>query len=119
MKLLNECEGHTVTVEMISGDTYRGLLMDAEDNMNMQMQDCTKTDEAGTVTKMKHVYIRGSKVRFALMPDMLKNAPMFKRFDPKFKDKTVGFGTSKYVLGLGLGRGEPARQAGNQQHQRR
>ena len=42
------------------------------------------------MTKKEHVYIRGSKMRFALMPDMLKNAPMFKRFDPKTKDKTVG-----------------------------
>ena len=43
MKLLNECEGHTITVEMITGDLYRGLLMDAEDSMNMQMQDVVKT----------------------------------------------------------------------------
>ena len=26
---------------------------------------------------MEHVFIRGSQIRFLLLPDMLKNAPMF------------------------------------------
>jgi small nuclear ribonucleoprotein D3 len=36
---------------------------------------------------MEHVYIRGSKVRMMVIPDMLKHAPMFKRIDPKFDPK--------------------------------
>ena len=29
-------------------------------------------------TQLDSVYIRGSKIRFMVLPDMLKNAPMFK-----------------------------------------
>ena len=79
-----------MTVEMTNGEVYRGLMVDAEDNMNCQMQNVTATGRDGQVKKMEHVYIRGSKVRFMVLPDMMKNAPMFKRFDPKNKDKTVG-----------------------------
>jgi small nuclear ribonucleoprotein D3 len=35
------------------------------------------------VNQLEHAYIRGSKIRFLVIPDMLKNAPMFKRIDPK------------------------------------
>ena len=31
----------------------------------------------GQVTRVENVFIRGSKIRFLILPDMLKNAPMF------------------------------------------
>ncbi|RVW48219.1 Small nuclear ribonucleoprotein SmD3b [Vitis vinifera] len=37
------------------------------------------------VSQLEHVFIRGSKVRFMVIPDMLKNAPMFKRLDARVK----------------------------------
>ncbi|XP_070024377.1 small nuclear ribonucleoprotein SmD3b-like isoform X3 [Nicotiana sylvestris] len=51
----------------------------------------------GRVSQLEHVFIRGSKVRFMIIPDMLKNAPMFKRLEARIKGK----GTS---LGVGRGR---------------
>jgi len=97
IKLLHESEGHKVTIELTNGEVYRGQMVDAEDNMNCQLSDVTLTGRDGKQSKLAHVYIRGSKVRFMILPDMLKNAPMFKRFDPKNKAKP---GT-----GLGIGRG--------------
>lgn len=44
-----------------------------------------------------HMYIRGSKIRFIIVPDMMKNAPMFKRVDPKYKDKLPKMGESGYA----------------------
>jgi small nuclear ribonucleoprotein D3 len=44
-----------------------------------------------------HMYIRGSKIRFIIVPDMMKNAPMFKRVDPKYKDKLPAMGQSGYA----------------------
>ena len=32
---------------------------------------------------MENVYIRGSKIRFFVLPDMLKNAPMFQKVQGK------------------------------------
>ena len=35
VKLLHESEGHTVSVELKTGEVYRGHLVESEDNMNM------------------------------------------------------------------------------------
>ncbi len=62
----------------MSGEMYRGKLVEAEDNMNCQLTDIVYTARDGRVTQLDAVYIRGSKLRFIVVPDMLKNAPMFK-----------------------------------------
>ena len=55
--------------------------------MNSQMASVTVTYRDGRVAQLENIYIRGSKIRFMILPDMLKNAPMFKnmmtRFDPR------------------------------------
>lgn len=78
IKVLHEAEGHIVTCETITGEVYRGKLIEAEDNMNCQMTQITVTYRDGRVAQLENVYIRGSKIRFLILPDMLKNAPMFK-----------------------------------------
>ena len=93
IKVLHEAEGHIVTCETKTGEVYRGKLVEAEDNMNCQMSDITVTHRDGRVAQLENVYIRGSKIRFLILPDMLKNAPMFK--------KVVG-------KGGGAGRGKSA-----------
>ena len=71
---------------MSFGQVYRGKLIEAEDNMNSQMASVTVTYRDGRVAQLENIYIRGSKIRFMILPDMLKNAPMFKnmmtRYDP-------------------------------------
>lgn len=96
-------QGHIVTLEITSGQTYRGRLLEgktpsaptltallsswatskltrraAEDNMNVQLKDITVTARDGRVSHLEQVYIRGSHVRFFIVPDMLRNAPMFR-----------------------------------------
>ena len=99
IKVLHEAEGHIVTVETTTGEVrklfnfqhlelvkqrckylqvYRGKLIEAEDNMNSQMASVTVTYRDGRVAQLEHIYIRGSKIRFLILPDMLKNAPMLK-----------------------------------------
>ncbi|GFS37488.1 small nuclear ribonucleoprotein Sm D3 [Trichonephila inaurata madagascariensis] len=78
VKVLHEAEGHIVTLETNTGEVYRGKLVEAEDNMNCQMSGITVTYRNGKVGKLENIYIRGSKIRFLILPDMLKNAPMFK-----------------------------------------
>lgn len=95
IKVLHEAEGHIVTCETNTGEVYRGKLIEAEDNMNCQMSNITVTYRDGRVAQLENVFIRGSKIRFLILPDMLKNAPMFK--------KQIGRGT-----GTGAGRGKSA-----------
>merc|ERR1719192_1590082 len=75
---------------------FRGQLDGAEDSMNIKVREVTHWDKNGETRKIFKVYIRGSKIRFIIVPDMLKHAPMFKRLDPAYK---------KYGTGLGMGRG--------------
>ncbi|KAJ7567510.1 hypothetical protein O6H91_02G151100 [Diphasiastrum complanatum] len=97
VKLLHEAEGHIVSVELKSGELYRGSLIECEDNWNCQLENINFTAKDGKVSQLEHVFIRGSKVRFMIIPDMLKNAPMFKRLESKIKGRGAG--------GLGVGRG--------------
>jgi small nuclear ribonucleoprotein D3 len=46
--------------------------------MNCQMSDVTVTLRDGRTQTLDNVFIRGSQIRFLILPDMLKNAPMFK-----------------------------------------
>ena len=77
--LLHDGEGTIVTIEMKSGDSYRGFLDMSEDNMNCLMKDSIRTDNKGNTSHCDHVYLRGSQITLIVLPDMLKNAPMFKR----------------------------------------
>merc|ERR1711990_1239400 len=96
IKLLHEAEGHTITCEAKSGEVYRGQLLEAEDNMNCYIGSVTMTARDGRTSKLEQVAIRGSQVRFMILPDMLKNAPMFKR-----ADKT-GSGRGRGVAAAGM-----------------
>lgn len=83
IKILHEAEGHIITCETNTGEVYRGKLVEAEDNMNCQMANITVTYRDGRVAQLENVFIRGSKIRFLILPDMLKNAPMFKKMTAK------------------------------------
>ena len=43
IKVLQAAEGHVITVELISGEVYKGKLRDAADNMNLQLENITIT----------------------------------------------------------------------------
>ncbi|PKI55807.1 hypothetical protein CRG98_023808 [Punica granatum] len=92
VKLLHEASGHIVTVELKSGELYRGSMVECEDNWNCQLENITYTAKDGKVSQLEHVFIRGSKVRFMVIPDMLKNAPMIKG-----KSSALGVGRGRAV----------------------
>jgi small nuclear ribonucleoprotein D3 len=79
VKLLHEAEGHGVTIELKTGELYRGKLEESEDNMNCHLSGITYTARDGSSHPLEHAFIRGSHIRFVILPDMLKNAPMFRK----------------------------------------
>uniref|UniRef100_A0A915DPQ6 Small nuclear ribonucleoprotein Sm D3 n=1 Tax=Ditylenchus dipsaci TaxID=166011 RepID=A0A915DPQ6_9BILA len=97
IKILHEAEGHIITLETVIGEVYRGKLVEAEDNMNCQMADVTVTLRDGRSHTLDNVFVRGSSLRFVILPDMLKNAPMF---------KNIGR-AQKGAHGMGLGDIQP------------
>eukprot|EP01114_Cavostelium_apophysatum_P008356 TRINITY_DN20781_c0_g1_i1.p1 TRINITY_DN20781_c0_g1~~TRINITY_DN20781_c0_g1_i1.p1 ORF type:complete len:121 (+),score=5.54 TRINITY_DN20781_c0_g1_i1:109-471(+) len=114
IKLLHEAEGHTVTIELKTGELYRGFLVESEDNMNCQLSNINYTGRDGRIAEMEHAFIRGSKIRFLILPDMLKNAPMFKKVETR---AAKGRGAS-VIRGRGTGlrktrpRGGPPKRGG-------
>lgn len=90
-KLLHEALGHVVTLELKGGQSYRGKLFDAEDNLNCSLSQVVLTARDGKQTHLDSVYIRGSMIRFIVVPDMLQQAPMFKRVGPNaMKGRGIG-----------------------------
>ena len=101
-----------MTCETIAGEVYRGRLVEAEDNMNCQLTEVTATARDGRVTQVENIYIRGSKIRFLILPDMLKNAPTFKNMGKqKGAQNTGATGRGKSAIlraqaARGRGRGD-------------
>uniref|UniRef100_A0AAZ3SSY6 Uncharacterized protein n=2 Tax=Oncorhynchus tshawytscha TaxID=74940 RepID=A0AAZ3SSY6_ONCTS len=60
------------------------------------MANITVTHRDGRVAQLEQVYIRGSKIRFLILPDMLKNAPMLKSM--KNKNQGAGAGRGKAAI---------------------
>lgn len=60
------------------------------------MSNITVTYRDGRVSQLEQVYIRGSKIRFLILPDMLKNAPMLKSM--KNKNQGAGAGRGKAAI---------------------
>lgn len=64
---------------MKNGEIYRGLLLSAEDTMNMSLSEVLRTARNGQITKLPSVYLRGSSIRFIALPELLKNSPLFQQ----------------------------------------
>ncbi|KAL3632445.1 Small nuclear ribonucleoprotein SmD3b [Castilleja foliolosa] len=132
VKLLHEASGHVVTVELKSGELYRGSMIECEDNWNCQLENITYTAKMNThisleplldiliplvqvdgkVSQLEHVFIRGSKVRFMVIPDMLKNAPMFKRLESRIKGKGSSLGGGRGRAGAMRARAQATGRGG-------
>lgn len=56
IKLLHEGIGHTVTIELMDGSSYRGHMMNVEDNMNAILDGVTYTDVYSRVSMLQQVY---------------------------------------------------------------
>jgi small nuclear ribonucleoprotein D3 len=77
--VLHDCEGAVIEIETKKGELIRGLLFEAEDQMNLYVKNCIIRDINGVKRKSNQVYVRGTEILFIILPDMLKHAPMFNR----------------------------------------
>lgn len=87
IKLLHEGEGHVVTIELRNGEIYRGLLNETEETMNCMVTNVTMTARDGRVSKMENVYIRGSQIKFMILPDLLKHSPLLDKIKQLKRDE--------------------------------
>lgn len=76
--------------------------------MNIQMTNITVTHRDGSVTPMQGCFLRGSKIVYVTMPDILKHAPVFNKVSNK--SSSTAQNPAANILkarGRGLGRGRP------------
>eukprot|EP00438_Fugacium_kawagutii_P026622 Skav209609 [mRNA] locus=scaffold1634:323557:326309:- [translate_table: standard] len=57
--------------------------------MNAMLEGVTVTGRDGKVTNLEQVYLRGSQIRYFILPDMLRHAPMFKKKATEWGDVVV------------------------------
>ena len=95
IKLLHEAHSLIISVELITGQIYRGKLVSVEDNMNVQLKDVTLTQRDGEAKLLEQVFLRGSHIRFFALPDNLRHAPMVKGFGSKSKSRGMGMGVAR------------------------
>lgn len=109
IKILHEAEGHIITCETTDGEVYRGKLVEAEDSMNLQMTNITVTHRDGSVSGMQGCFLRGSKIVFVTMPDILKHAPVFNKTTANRSSAAQQAPTTNILKarGRGMGRGRP------------
>ncbi|KAJ3367097.1 hypothetical protein AMAG_00415 [Allomyces macrogynus ATCC 38327] len=110
IKLLHESIGHVVTLELKTGDVFRGKLYEAEDNMNVQLKDVTVTRRDGRVSQLEHIFVRGSHCRWFIVPDMLRNAPMFKKIGQRVTGVGIKRGKATVARAQARGRGMAMRR---------
>jgi small nuclear ribonucleoprotein D3 len=72
--------------------------------MNVRLDDVNITSRDGKLYNLDQVYLRGGQIRFIIIPDMLKNAPMFK----KIKNQTKAAKQAMIARGKVRGRGAQA-----------
>ncbi|TQS35050.1 hypothetical protein Golomagni_04540 [Golovinomyces magnicellulatus] len=82
--------------------------------MNVQLKDITVTARDGRVSHLDQVFIRGSHVRFFIVPDMLRyqtnwgprrNAPMFRTRGVKGRGVGLARGRATVSRARASGRG--------------
>lgn len=64
--------------------------------MNVRLDDVTMFNKDGRSMPVEQVYLRGSQIRFVIVPSMLKNAPMFKRMKAQAKMRVTQQQRDKY-----------------------
>lgn len=82
LKLLHESQGFVVTVETSNGSMHRGCMREVDDYMNVILDDVVTTSKSSSQSR-KEVVIRGSSIRFFVLPPALKFAPFFCRASPE------------------------------------
>lgn len=91
MKLSHE----TVTVELKNGSAVQGTVQGVDMSMNIHMRNVKVTLKGKNPVPMDHLTIRGSTIRYVLIPDHIPLETLLIDDTPKPKAPRVGAGKGK------------------------
>lgn len=63
VKLLHESIGLIVSIEVKTGQLYRGKLVEVEDCMNLHVHDVTVVNRDGSASSCEHCIITGRSIK--------------------------------------------------------
>ncbi|ORY06102.1 Sm-like ribonucleo protein [Basidiobolus meristosporus CBS 931.73] len=70
LSLLNTAQGHPMLVELKSGETYNGHLVNCDNFMNLTLREVIQTSPEGDrFWRLPECYIRGSTIKYLRIPD--------------------------------------------------
>ncbi|EDU47837.1 small nuclear ribonucleoprotein [Pyrenophora tritici-repentis] len=68
--LLTAATGHPMLVELKSGETLNGLLVNCDTWMNLTLREVVQTSADGDkFMKLPEIYVRGSTIKYLRVPD--------------------------------------------------
>merc|ERR1712227_1034910 len=94
IKLIHESEKHNIGIVMKNGNYIKGELYNSEDNWNLCIKDAVILSKF-KILKKSFIFIRGNQIKYLSLPEILRNAPMFKSIAPINKN-------TELVPGLGI-----------------
>ncbi|KAF8795769.1 small nuclear ribonucleoprotein Sm D3-like [Argiope bruennichi] len=74
VKLLYEFIGAKINVDTNNGESFTGVLVEAQENMSMTLGDVTALYPSGHTHKMENVFIKGHKIRVIELPPGAKDS---------------------------------------------
>ena len=79
LKVLQEGKPFVVTIETRNGQSYRGKLIEIEENMNCRLQNASLINSEGIIKKFNTIFLRGSNLRLIILPDIIKESPLLEK----------------------------------------
>ncbi|KAK9457064.1 hypothetical protein V1511DRAFT_486854 [Dipodascopsis uninucleata] len=70
LTLLNTSQGHPMLVELKSGETLNGHLVNCDAWMNLTLKEVVQTNAEGTrFFRLPECYVRGNNIKYLRVPD--------------------------------------------------
>nr|BAS01933.1 small nuclear ribonucleoprotein Sm-D3 [Amorphochlora amoebiformis] len=92
IKLIHEAEKHKITIVLKDNSIIKGELFNSEDNMNLHIKDCSLLIKNNKEILIQHIFVRGNTIKILIIPDVLKNSPMFKTLASRNLIKSIPTG---------------------------
>ncbi|KXT02979.1 hypothetical protein AC578_10586 [Pseudocercospora eumusae] len=114
-RFLMKCTNETVTIELKTGTIVQGTIASVSPQMNTNLRNAKMTPKGGVQISLDHISVRGSEIRYYILPDslpldtlLIDDAPKPKNKARKEQDKGAGGGGMRGGRGgRGGGRGGP------------
>ncbi|KAK5135038.1 mRNA splicing protein smd1 [Meristemomyces frigidus] len=87
VRFLMKCTNETVTIELKTGTIIHGTIASVSPQMNTNLRTAKMTPKGGEQISLDHISVRGSEIRYFILPDSLPLDTLLVDDAPKPKNK--------------------------------